>query len=330
MSENTIPDLDDALDMELGVEDEQDISKVPDRIRIVLIVVGEALIMAGIFLIVLGMYQDVIEAIIAGIVLILSAIFICVIPMVALEIKKYQYAADLSAVDSQTQMQDYDWWEQIDVEEKELVMIPAYTLDNKEITWEEEVIDSTIGTLKQAVQRVGGRSQLNPTVLDQIVDARLEEIVHQQQEYNMFQRIGLWLLRVRPRTIPVDFKKLAEDWISFTVDRQGMSVRSRVGFFQLQYDTYMDKDGEIAIAPTERFETETFGRYEEEDKRGYEEISCGTKAWEVKEIRLFEREQREQNRGRFRFRKSDDSTIREPEDDEGRFWSRFRRGRDSS
>ena len=296
MSESTIPELDDAVNMELGVEADQDISKVPDRIRIFLIFVGEALILCGAFFIVTGLTEDIQESIWLGIGLVVAAVFLCIFPIIVLELKKYQYAADLSAADSQTQMQDYDWWEQIDIEEKELVMVPAKTLDGNDIIWDEEILEETISTLKMVVQKVGGKSQLNPTILDQIVDARIKEIVAESQETNILQRGLLWLFRIKPMVISKDFKKLADDWVLWTMDQQGLSFRNRVGIFSMHYDDYIDSEGEIVIAPTERFQTQTFRRNEEEDLGEYEETPCSSKAWEIREIREFEERERERNK----------------------------------
>ena len=295
MSEGTtIPNIDEAMDMELGAEEDADISKVPERIRLILFFVGEGLVIIGAILLYLSLERNIPEGIALGIGLILSAVVFCVVPIVALELRKYKYAAEILALDSQTQMQDYDWWEQIDVEDYEIVMIPQYTLDGEMIQWNEEELAESIAHLKQCVTRVGGKSLLNPTVLDKIVDSRLKEIVADDQDYNVFQRFFCWLFRIKPQVVAKDFSKLAEDWLSWTMDRGGMTIRNRIGLFSMGYDEYTDINGEILVAQTERLQT--IRKDEEEDIGRSEEIPCGTQAWEIREIRSYETKAREEQK----------------------------------
>ena len=293
MSEGTtIPDIDEAMDMELGAEEDADISKVPERIRLILFFLGEGLVIIGGLVLYLSLERNILEGIWLGIGLILSAVIFCVVPIVALELKKYKYAAEILALDSQTQMQDYDWWQQIDVEDYELVMIPQYTLDGEMIRWNEEELDESIAHLKQCVTRVGGKSLLNPTVLDKIVDLRIKEIVADDQDYNVIQRLFCWLFRIKPQVIAKDFSKLAEDWISWTMDQWGMTINNRVGIFGVGYEDYINRHGEIVFAQTEKLQT--IGRDEKEDIGKSEEIPCGTQAWEIREIRSYETKAKEE------------------------------------
>lgn len=291
MSDRTIPSMEEALDMELGAEDEQDISRVPDRIRLVLAFIGEAVGIVGGFVLFMGWQNEIPEGVLTGISMIVGAFIFCFFPIVALELKKYQYAAELSALDSQTQQMDYDWWEQIDVDDIELVMIPQYTLDNNLICWDEEVLDASIARLKQVVHRIGGRSKLNPTILDMIVESKIKDIIADRQEYNIFQRFILWFFRIKPQLVPTDFSRLAENWLSWTLDQSGLEVKNRVGLFSSRFEEYEDESGEVAIARAEKI---TLRRDEEEDIGIHEETPCGTKAWEIREVREFEKEVKRQ------------------------------------
>jgi hypothetical protein len=282
------------MDMELGAEDDADTSKVPERIRLILFFVGEGLVIIGGILLYLSLERNIPEGIALGIGLILSAVVFCVVPIVALELRKYKYAAEILALDSQTQMQDYDWWEQIDVEDYELIMIPQYTLAGEMIQWNEEELEESIAHLKQCVTRVGGKSLLNPTVLDKIVDSRIREIIADDQEYNVIQRFFCWLFRINPQVIAKDYCKLAEDWISFTMDRGGITINNRIGLFSMGYDEYTDINGEILVAQTEKLQT--IRSHEEEDIGRSEEVPCGTQAWEVREIRAYETKAREEQK----------------------------------